>query len=174
MIAIEEVRAMLAQIPAGPGYEDRVEAAVLTAIRSAVAAEREACAQVIRDVIARCEETQRYGGGLSEYGKGWLGCAIALLAGIRALRSAAMSDQPRDRAELRKPTHRHYKGGLYRALFEATHTETDEVFVVYEACASGTKWMRPKPMFYGSLDDGTVRFTPIAASPFARKEPPSD
>jgi len=59
-----------------------------------------------------------------------------------------------------KPTHRHYKGGLYRVLFEATHTETEEVFVVYQACSDGSVWLRPKAMFY-SVDDGTPRFTPV-------------
>lgn len=57
-------------------------------------------------------------------------------------------------------THRHYKGGLYRVLGEALHTETQEIMVVYshvwphEPCL----YVRPKTMFYENLPDSTPRF----------------
>ena len=52
------------------------------------------------------------------------------------------------------PTHRHRKGGLYRLLGVAQHTETGEVLAVYRG-QDGRLWARPKAMF----EDG--RFTPL-------------
>lgn len=56
-----------------------------------------------------------------------------------------------------QPTHRHYKGGLYRVLFEATHTEGGEELVIYQH-ESGKAWARPKDEFYSQAPDGTRRF----------------
>jgi hypothetical protein len=60
-------------------------------------------------------------------------------------------------------THRHYKGGYYRVIGEALHTETEEVLVIYEHVwpHKPSLFARPKEMFCGTLDDGTLRFTPI-------------
>ncbi|QRE00058.1 hypothetical protein [Burkholderia phage BCSR5] len=60
-------------------------------------------------------------------------------------------------------THRHYKGGLYRVLFEALHTENQEQLVIYEHLWPHKRniYARPREMFYGNLEDGTVRFTPM-------------
>lgn len=64
-----------------------------------------------------------------------------------------------------QPTHRHYKGGLYRVLeVDATHSETLETLVVYES-EKGAIWCRPKEMFYGALGHGTKRFTPLPDLP---------
>lgn len=43
---------------------------------------------------------------------------------------------------------RHYKGNLYRVLDEATHSETLEPMVIYQALY-GTRglWVRPRAMF---------------------------
>ncbi|QQR68242.1 MAG: DUF1653 domain-containing protein [Alphaproteobacteria bacterium] len=59
------------------------------------------------------------------------------------------------------PTHRHYKGGLYRVLGEAIHSETLQDMVVYQNCKDGRVWVRPKDMFNEQLPDGTWRFAPI-------------
>ena len=62
-------------------------------------------------------------------------------------------------------THRHYKGGLYRVIGSAKHSETLEPTTVYEHLwpqAHGL-WVRPEAMFYGTLADGSLRFAPIAA-----------
>jgi hypothetical protein len=56
-----------------------------------------------------------------------------------------------------QPTHRHYKGGFYRVLFEVVNTETEEMMVVYET-ADGRKWARPSKMFHEALPDGRRRF----------------
>lgn len=58
------------------------------------------------------------------------------------------------------PTHRHYKGGMYQALFEARHSETEERLMVYRA-ADGSVWVRPWEMFQDLLPDGRRRFTPL-------------
>lgn len=61
-------------------------------------------------------------------------------------------------------THEHYKGGLYRVLGEARHSETEEWLVVYEQLWPKARgfWVRPREMFHGTLEDGTVRFRPLA------------
>lgn len=61
-----------------------------------------------------------------------------------------------------KPTHRHYKGGLYRVLHEATHSETELAMTVYEG-QDGRRWARPSEMFNEDLPDGRRRFQPIGA-----------
>jgi cyclomaltodextrinase / maltogenic alpha-amylase / neopullulanase len=49
--------------------------------------------------------------------------------------------------------YKHYKGGTYKVLYVATHSETLEKFVVYEAeceCRTygkGSIWVRPLKMF---------------------------
>ncbi len=62
------------------------------------------------------------------------------------------------------PTHRHYKGGLYTLLGEATHTETEEPMAVYMS-ADGRLWVRPLAMFLDEvvLESGTrvPRFAPM-------------
>ena len=59
-----------------------------------------------------------------------------------------------------KPTHRHYKGGLYRLLFEAIHSETEEPMTIYQT-PDGRAWARPAAMFHETLPDGRLRFAPI-------------
>lgn len=59
-----------------------------------------------------------------------------------------------------KPTHRHYKGGLYRVLFEAIHSETEEAMTIYQT-PDGRAWARPAAMFHETLPDGRPRFAPI-------------
>lgn len=60
-----------------------------------------------------------------------------------------------------EPTHRHYKGGLYRRLFEARHSETEELLTVYQS-ADGRYWVRPTGMFEERLPDGRRRFAPLS------------
>ena len=48
--------------------------------------------------------------------------------------------------------YRHYKGGLYRVVGVARHSETLEPLVVYEALyenPAGKLWARPLAMFVG-------------------------
>jgi len=60
-------------------------------------------------------------------------------------------------------THRHYKGGLYRVIASARHSETLEPMTVYEHLWPNPPalWVRPEAMFHGKLDDGRQRFTPL-------------
>ncbi|KWK10390.1 DUF1653 domain-containing protein [Burkholderia stagnalis] len=57
-------------------------------------------------------------------------------------------------------THRHYKGGLYRFVGVARHSETEESLVVYEHLWPHARglWVRPEAMFNENLEDGTPRF----------------
>lgn len=68
-------------------------------------------------------------------------------------------------------THEHYKGGLYRVICEATHTESGEKLVIREHVwphAANTK-ARPADLFYGTLEDGRPRYrklTKIVVKPY--------
>lgn len=45
-------------------------------------------------------------------------------------------------------TYRHYKGGEYRVVGTARHSETDELLVVYRCLYdSNSLWVRPLAMF---------------------------
>ena len=59
-------------------------------------------------------------------------------------------------------THRHYKGGLYRVIGVARHSETEEAMIVYEHLwpHAQAMWLRPKDLFFGDLPDGRKRFAP--------------
>ena len=65
--------------------------------------------------------------------------------------------------------YRHYKGNLYKALYVATHTETEEPLAVYQALyGEYVIWARPLAMFLDdvTLPDGSVvqRFTLVEES----------
>lgn len=65
--------------------------------------------------------------------------------------------------------YRHYKGNLYKALYVATHTETEEPLAVYQALYGEYGiWARPLAMFLDdvTLPDGSVvqRFTLVEES----------
>lgn len=64
---------------------------------------------------------------------------------------------------LKLATHRHYKGGLYRRIFEAKHSEFDEVLTVYIHIwpHDTSPWVRPAELFHGRLSDERVRFAPL-------------
>ncbi len=48
--------------------------------------------------------------------------------------------------------YRHCKGGFYRVLTLARHTETGESLVVYQSEQDGAIYARPLPMFMGSTE----------------------
>ncbi|CAB3735450.1 hypothetical protein LMG26689_05396 [Achromobacter animicus] len=60
-------------------------------------------------------------------------------------------------------THRHYKGGLYRYIGTARHSETEESMVVYEHLWPHARglWVRPADLFFGQLADGSARFAAL-------------
>lgn len=65
---------------------------------------------------------------------------------------------------------RHFKGGLYKFIGEAKHSETQRDMVVYQAMYGDKQiWVRPKDMFYGMAEIGgkqVKRFQEIV--PYAR------
>lgn len=57
--------------------------------------------------------------------------------------------------------YRHYKGGIYKLVDFAKHTETEETLVIYKSLNDddlGTVYARPKEMFIEKID-GQYRFT---------------
>jgi len=61
-------------------------------------------------------------------------------------------------SELKPGLYRHFKGGLYRVLGEAKHSETDDVLVIYrEEHGDKRFWVRPVSNFleWVSAEDGT-------------------
>lgn len=73
-----------------------------------------------------------------------------------------------DGVEIRPGRYRHYKSPPtreYEVLFEARHSETEEVLVVYRALyGEHGLWVRPKAMFVETVEvDGEIRprFAPI-------------
>ncbi len=59
--------------------------------------------------------------------------------------------------------YRHYKGGLYELVCEATQESDLSPVIVYRA-ANGTVWTRPKAVFFEVIEvDGVKvpRFTPL-------------
>ncbi len=67
------------------------------------------------------------------------------------------------------PTHRHWKGALYRKLHDATFEATMELAVVYQSCEDGRIWVRTQVDFEGLVDRSehttVYRFAPIDPSP---------
>jgi len=51
--------------------------------------------------------------------------------------------------------YRHFKGGEYELVGEATHSESGELLVVYRCLYDGNSlWVRPKKMFLESVEVG--------------------
>ena len=67
---------------------------------------------------------------------------------------------------LKLATHRHYKGGLYRFLGRAIHTETKEELAIYRHVwpHEPALYARPLSLFEGKLPDGRWRFRPLHES----------
>jgi len=58
--------------------------------------------------------------------------------------------------------YRHFKGGMYTIVRAAQHSETLELYVVYESLDGGHVWVRPLTMFCEDIEkDGKKihRFT---------------
>ena len=48
--------------------------------------------------------------------------------------------------------YQHFKGGEYKVLGVAKHSETQEELVVYQSLKDGGMWVRPKEMFADIVD----------------------
>jgi len=60
--------------------------------------------------------------------------------------------------------YRHYKGNYYLRLGVAAHSEDLSPQVVYRCLydnPAARTWVRPQPMFEGTIEDGRPRFTPV-------------
>lgn len=56
------------------------------------------------------------------------------------------------RPEIEPGVYEHYKGARYEVLLIATHSETEEPFVVYrQLYGDGAAWVRPLAMFAESI-----------------------
>ena len=61
--------------------------------------------------------------------------------------------------------YRHYKGGVYELVCEATLEAGLVPMIVYRAVAGGAVWVRPKAVFFEEVElDGArvPRFAPLA------------
>lgn len=54
--------------------------------------------------------------------------------------------------------YQHYKGGYYEFLFMTTHTETNEILVIYRSMHFGTNYARPLEIWNGLTESGEKRF----------------
>lgn len=54
--------------------------------------------------------------------------------------------------------YKHYKGGLYKVLYLAKHTETEEIMVVYKSLYGNNDiWCRPLSMWNDLIEiDGKI------------------
>jgi hypothetical protein len=74
-----------------------------------------------------------------------------------------MTDELHSRHDQRYRRYRHYKGGIYELLGEATLEADLSAMIVYRA-PDGKLWIRPKNVFFESvLVDGVAvpRFAPL-------------
>ena len=57
-------------------------------------------------------------------------------------------------------TYLHYKGGIYKIINFAKHSETQEEMIVYQSQTTKDVWVRPKRMWSETIDENnTLRFT---------------
>ena len=60
---------------------------------------------------------------------------------------------------LKSGRYRHFKGNEYRLLYTATHSETLEQYVVYQALyGEGGIWVRPASMWNETIERDGKRF----------------
>lgn len=64
-----------------------------------------------------------------------------------------MSELSQQAKSFKPGIYRHFKGGMYKALFVARHSEAhDQEFVVYESLDRGLMWIRPLAMFIEEVE----------------------
>ena len=80
-----------------------------------------------------------------------------------------MSDNPPNHPAVQPGLYRHFKGHRYQVLGTVTHSETEEILVLYRPLYGARElWVRPLALFNETLvrDGETVkRFTRIADAP---------
>jgi cyclomaltodextrinase len=56
----------------------------------------------------------------------------------------------------------HYKGGRYKVITLAKHTETDEILVIYKSIHFGTIYARPLEQWFNTIEQtNQQRFTKV-------------
>ncbi len=69
---------------------------------------------------------------------------------------------------LKKGIYKHFKGNLYKVFGTAKHSETEDVYVIYQALyGNNDYWVRPLTMFTETIktqDSAIKRFTFIRGS----------
>jgi hypothetical protein len=89
---------------------------------------------------------------------------LVALDGIRALAGTTKAWQP---------THRHYKGDLYRVIGPVQLSEDQEVpHTLYEN-ENGKRLARPTAMFNDTLPDGSKRFAALGTTPIDKPGEPT-
>jgi hypothetical protein len=53
---------------------------------------------------------------------------------------------------MRMKIYRHYKGGLYRLLYEALREDDETLMAVYQSLEDGCVWVRPWTEFKGVVE----------------------
>lgn len=48
--------------------------------------------------------------------------------------------------------YKHFKGGLYEIVCEATDSENQQELIVYKSLKDGKIWARPKKMFFEEVE----------------------
>ena len=64
--------------------------------------------------------------------------------------------------EIKMGTYRHFKGGVYKVVAIALHSETLEEMVVYQNAENGKCWVRPASMWNETVEyegETVSRFT---------------
>lgn len=84
---------------------------------------------------------------------------------VQNLETADLKTTNLQLADFKTGKYRHFKGGEYQLLQIATHSETLEPYVVYQALyGEGGIWVRPAAMWFETVNrDGKIqpRFTYI-------------
>lgn len=61
-----------------------------------------------------------------------------------------------------KGTYRHFKGGLYKVIDVAFHSEdSTKRFVLYQSIVTEVYWVRPYNNFFEEISPNKTRFTKI-------------
>lgn len=62
-------------------------------------------------------------------------------------------------AEIKKGIYKHFKGNEYEVIDVATHSETEESYIIYRALYGNKKlWVRPKSMFFEEVNKPEINY----------------
>lgn len=62
-------------------------------------------------------------------------------------------------AEIKKGIYKHFKGNEYEVIDVATHSETEESYIIYRALYGDKKlWVRPESMFFEEVNKPEINY----------------